>query len=888
MIKIECLNKYYNKNKSNEVHVINNTSLTLADTGLVCILGESGSGKTTLMNTISGLDDFTDGTIGVDDISVNKYGSKQQERMRNDKFGYIFQNYYLLQDRTVEYNIMLSLSLYEVSDEEKEERIDYVLEAVDMLRFKKRLVSQLSGGQQQRIAIARALAKMPKIIFADEPTGNLDEVNTMKTMSILKKVSKECLVVVVTHEKSLAEFFADRILTISDGRIVDDKQKTEQSSYEYSNDVNIYLQEYDKKEYNHENIKIDTYSNEEIPDIQITLICENGKIYIQPNTNARIELLTDENEKKVIDDKRPKVEMTDVEDFEYSLKPLQASRIPKLGMKETMRLAFLNIKMMGKKQIFLIASLLVMSVMVVLTLQDILAVISINEQEVVTTDSNYVKVTMEKNAMIDSKKYNKSINEMLDSIRDNSIGMEIGVIPEPHLSYQYSGFWQIESKKTQVTGYSLSDIERISEEDLKYGEVPNDINEVVIDVWVLENFINAKTEVANLIPDVKHFLGKEILVEGKTEPIVVVGISDTGKPNVYMDKIEILSISSWNKSTQGLKKLQAKYAGEYDDIKLENSQVLVNESMYNEMVDSYISKNYRGWKEYEDLKKRLEEDGGAGTWMEGHQSDGSWGEYYVSNEERLESQEVWAEMETQITYKQYKQLLKDVSKFELSYKVNSSIEYEVVGFFPDEFGTNVVMSDDSYNYLLDALIIHRNQFYVYAEDKEAAVKFINEELSESVTENVNCKAIDVNEEELAQVKAAREIKFDTRIIVTITILIITLVILYFMMKASAVQRIGDIGVYRLLGIAKSSIVGLFAFEALILTSYTSLVGILLTTMVTKFISSIPALEIEKFYPWYMVILTIVVIYILNIVISIIPIRKLLKLPPAQLASKYDI
>ena len=205
MIKVTNLNKYYNRRKSNELHVINNTSLELPETGLVCILGESGSGKTTLMNTISGLDNFSDGIIEVDGKKITKFGSKIQEQVRNEKFGYIFQNYYLLQDRTVEYNLMLGLSLYDIPDEEKQERIDYVLKAVDMWKYKKRKVSNLSGGQQQRIAIARALSKSPKIIFADEPTGNLDEANTMRIMSILKKISEKCLVVLVTHEKAIAD-----------------------------------------------------------------------------------------------------------------------------------------------------------------------------------------------------------------------------------------------------------------------------------------------------------------------------------------------------------------------------------------------------------------------------------------------------------------------------------------------------------------------------------------------------------------------------------------------------------------------------------------------------------------------------------------------------------
>lgn len=221
MIKVTNLNKYYNRRKSNELHVINNTSLELPETGLVCILGESGSGKTTLMNTISGLDNFSDGIIEVDGKKITKFGSKIQEQVRNEKFGYIFQNYYLLMDRTVEYNLQLGLSLNNLSDQEKEERIDYVLKAVDMWRYKKRQVAHLSGGQQQRVAIARALVAKPAIVLADEPTGNLDSKTSADVMGLIKRTSYEFhqTVVMITHNNEIARL-ADRIVRIEDGKIV--------------------------------------------------------------------------------------------------------------------------------------------------------------------------------------------------------------------------------------------------------------------------------------------------------------------------------------------------------------------------------------------------------------------------------------------------------------------------------------------------------------------------------------------------------------------------------------------------------------------------------------------------------------------------------------------
>ena len=224
MIKVKEFNKYYNRHSQNEIHVINNSTLELPDTGLVCILGESGSGKTTLMNAIGGLDNFDSGSLTVDDIEIKKYSQSKIDKIRNEKYGYIFQNYYLLQDRTVYYNIELALNMYDLTHEQKEERILYVLKAVGMEKYRKRKISQLSGGQQQRIAIARALAKTPNIIFADEPTGNLDEKNTIQIMNIIKKISHNCLVVLVTHEKRIAEFYADRIIKIEDGKIIYDEQ----------------------------------------------------------------------------------------------------------------------------------------------------------------------------------------------------------------------------------------------------------------------------------------------------------------------------------------------------------------------------------------------------------------------------------------------------------------------------------------------------------------------------------------------------------------------------------------------------------------------------------------------------------------------------------------
>ena len=242
MIKIEKLDKYFNKGKSNENHVLKEVSLELGDRGLVCILGESGSGKTTLLNTIGGLDTFKSGTVKVDDVVLRKYEQNKIERLRNQKFGYIFQNYYLLQDYTVAYNVKLALNVFDLTEEQKDERVDYVLEALGMSRYKKKRISQLSGGQQQRVAIARTLAPEPQVLFMDEPLSNLDAKLRLGMRYELQRLHVETgsTFVYVTHDQMEAMTLATKICLINNGVL----QQYEAPLTVYSRPNNLFVADF--------------------------------------------------------------------------------------------------------------------------------------------------------------------------------------------------------------------------------------------------------------------------------------------------------------------------------------------------------------------------------------------------------------------------------------------------------------------------------------------------------------------------------------------------------------------------------------------------------------------------------------------------------------------
>src|SRR5690554_111869 len=280
MIKITNLDKRYNKNKANEIHVINNISLELPSKGLVALLGPSGSGKSTLLNAIGGLDKVDKGSIQIEDVTIEKYHSSQWDHLRNKHIGYIFQNYILMQDLTVYDNLHFALLLTGIEKELIPERIEYALSAVKMEKFAKRKAKNLSGGQQQRVAIARALSKSPDIIIADEPTGNLDAQNSTQIMNIIKHISKECLVILVTHNVQLANFYANRIIQLRDGKIVDDYENSSKEALDLKDDHNLYLGEYKQEKVGIANLDVSYFYKDEAIKPEISIIVEENTVYV--------------------------------------------------------------------------------------------------------------------------------------------------------------------------------------------------------------------------------------------------------------------------------------------------------------------------------------------------------------------------------------------------------------------------------------------------------------------------------------------------------------------------------------------------------------------------------------------------------------------------------
>lgn len=765
MLKAEKLNKYFNRHKRNEIHVINDTTLEFEDTGLVCILGESGSGKTTLLNTIGGLDDFTSGVITVDDMKFDKYKTSKVEKLRNKKFGYIFQNYYLLQDYSVEYNIRLALEIFDLDDKETDERIDYVLEAVDMQKYKKRLVCELSGGQQQRVAIARALTKAPDVIFADEPTGNLDETNTMRIMSIIRKISAKCLVILVTHEQRIAEFFADRIIKVSDGKVVCDYFNKKTGTYSVEDDTNIYLKELECSKSSVDNTEINYYSDETGEKFCLNIVVKEGKLYIHSEDN-RVVFLTNDSETKLVDDVRPQISMDSVDEFQYNLEPVQIKKTPRLSFKELCAMALANVRLLSKKQIFMFVAFIATAVMIVISVSDYYSVIFAEPSGIVSDDSHYITVSIGNNGYIPLGELYDSYTGAITAFYQSGIDGKIYPSKKSYLNIVEDNFIQLKKTPFIIRDFAYTDIDYIDEDKITIGSMPKDETEIVIDISLVNKIMDSNSVLASFIKKPGDVIGKTLELNSDGKCYTVSGVCDSGELSLYMDKKQLFSIC---------------FPSEY-------------------VAGKIYGDEYSG----SDLI-------------------------------------IWDEIVTDIDDEDYEDYVIQCCLYNREVKIYSDNPKAVEDFFSDYINEGT----DTYATFID--------------------------VTNSYQESIN------------EYKESRNMT--TRGMVTCAVLIISLIVVFFTMKSNAIQRTQELVVYRLIGIAPGSIALSYTIELGLITTLTQVPAMLVTYGVLKYLTDVASFGFATICPWYVLIASMIAVYIVNIPVGLLPILSILRLPPAGLAAK---
>lgn len=835
MIKVKNLNKYFYRHKSNEIHVLNDISLEFPETGLVTIFGESGCGKTTFMNVLGGLDNFSSGNIQIDDLSIKKYSSKKIDRIRNEKIGYIFQNYLLLQQRTVYDNLILLLNMYDISLEEKNERIDYVLEAVGMLKYKKKNVSELSGGQQQRVAIARALIKSPSLILADEPTGNLDEKNTIQIMNIIKKISKNTLVILVSHEKSIATSYSDYIIEITDGKITNNNVVETNTLYQYEDDQNIYLKEFNYQNLSNDNINIDFYSNEN-KKINIQIVYKNGKFYIKSDNDTIY--LDNSSEIKLINDHKKVLDATtETIENSFELKPLEFVKTPRLSFKEQIQLTFSNLQKLKKRTRILSFPLFILIVLALLSLQSVASARFIDKQELLKMDSHVYTINLEcghKEMMTPVHQF--GFKYFYNDFLEKNPNIEPLLITPMKFYYSLPNFNQITEKKYEISNFTVLPFEFIDEKTLLYGRMPEKINEIVVEKWVLESAIT-ESAVSNFL-DITSFINRPVGFKNQDASYKIVGVVDSKQNTVYMNKWAIINIFP---ST--MKAEYIKIIGKSEFEKLNN--VKLPELAMNTVIQN-IDYNYK----YGSKNLILNDDFSLQYSIIDYIDFNSAPYHFILNDNT------------------YSNILKSIA----------SCSFEFL---------NVYCENDNEKKQVDEYIESVKEFYSSGQliaNKENGFEYYTN--FDKVHINLNSYSDYDNALEPYLLESNKNVA--SRLLITLTILVISVIIVFFSMKSYSIKNIYDIGVYRAIGIKKSSIAFVYALEILIISLKTTLVGGIFTFLIVNIINGIPIFDLQIGMSFELFICTTLGLILLNIFVGVLPVIGYLRLTPSQILTKYDI
>lgn len=811
MISVSHLNKSYGaKNK-----VLRDVSFSLPDTGFICIVGPSGCGKTTLLNAMGGLDTFDSGTITAGMVKRFRCGKLRSEAHRNQNYGYIFQNYYLLPEHSAAYNIYLGLHAIPLNHKQKLQRVREALAAVDMARYARRLVGELSGGQQQRIAIARALARRPKVIFADEPTGNLDQANTVNICTLLRKISRHSLVIMVTHEESIARFFADRILSVEDGVLKRDEQEWERDGLSVDGNT-FYAGDYTETEYTEEGVSLRLLRQEGAPSVNITVLALKDRVVIKLDDGRNITC-SKSGEIPVIEEgphpvlKLETISQAEEEQWTNPARKGRAGRGLRLPMliKEATRL----VKGKGARRVGTRFFLIVLTLLTLLTFADYQYVGFVDPEDFVTSHSKILEIRLERGANLglDSLNIGEVVDEYIEYLQDS--GLDLTFLP--YISLQANCrldlYKQFGATKDNLEDFNYIPLEYLDESTLIYGRMPKNPEEVVVDRWVLDTLLSRDGMIQTGISNCSYFIGQQLSYNKKLYKPTIVGICDSGEPAIYMDPAGIATIAPAGTEVISLTDFRRMNPKVADHISLGKNDCIV------------ITNN--AGMEYANL---------------------------VGN----------------------------------TYYSNSKQEYRIAAAIEADTYAKIVISDQAMEDRIHSLITDR--FFVYCEDKAAVKEFLSTDKNRTLGDRVKLEVLDDYTDAWEEKVGQTQMRLDARTIVMVTVLLLCLVMLYLFQRSQVQERIGMIAVYRLLGIPGRKLATVFSLESFQIFLRTTLPVSLLVWGMLTVLAGIDSIEVPLYLTWKAAGIGALGILLFHMLVSVVPLYRLLRLPPARLAAKFDI
>ena len=829
MLTLQNVDKYFYRHKANEIHVVNNTSLQFGEKGLTALLGPSGCGKTTLLNVIGGLDKVQKGKIYINGKKITGRTAASVDRIRNLNIGYIFQNYNLIDSMTVFDNVAMVLRMVGIKNKEEiRKKVEYALDLVGMYRYRKRYADMLSGGERQRVGIARAIVKNPSIIIADEPTGNLDSANTLEVMNIIKAISQEKLVILVTHEENLATFYADRIIRLKDGRVVSDEVNENVEGLDYRIENRIYLQDIqDQRHFEDDDYSVRIF-NDSGEKMNVDIVISRGNLFIRSRDERhRMEVVDEDSSIELVDDHYRAMTAEEAEAHRFHPEKLAASKPLRhasiYNVFSMLGAGFQSVKRYHILKKILLLGFVISAMFITYSVSNIAGVLSMPDSKFVQDNTSYVRVIQKKVSVEDY--------QAIES--DPSVDYVLPGNGHINMRFPYDEYWQTSWSSAFFDG-SLSSYKDLTEEDLVEGRLPQNKYEVVVDALLLQRLLDNYSDIGQAGYNTpKELVGRHLILNNLPD-FTIVGITDKSSPCIYAAPSMFVNMLA--NSTDEEEYYEDMYSEDGEMYEEEGMDIGVPAPSASKLVDFKLH------------KKEL----------------------------KLTKKSAWPKNDYEVivdyNYKDSFKLNKEIKT-----KVNGH-KLKVVGYYTSDTVHDQFFVNN--NMIKYQLILGQENVTV----KAAASK----EETKASLESYGLKVRDLYKYQKKKYRKDQMELMRSFILVGSIILIISLIEIFLMIRASFLSRIKEVGTLRAIGVKKWDIYRMFSGEIIAITVCASIPGWLMMGYLLSKLQNISMLEDMFTVNLQTMLASLIVIFFFNLLFGLLPVFHTLLKRPAAILARTDV
>ena len=848
MIRLDKVDKYFNKGQANAIHVLNQISLELPDKGMVAVFGRSGCGKTTLLNVCGGLDDFSGGSLTINGCDIRK----DTDTLRNREIGYIFQNYNLNPKESVQENVADALRLVGMKDEEKiRERVRTALSAVGMQKFSLRRPDTLSGGQQQRVAIARAIVKDPPVILADEPTGNLDEANTIQVMDMLRSIANEHLVVLVTHEAKLVDLYCDVVVKLSDGRVesVYTNEKTAGAGASGRNE--IWLGELPKSETVWRNADVEYYGSAPEEPLHLVVVNKDGRLFLKVKS-PNVQILDESSEVKLregVREARPEAEKRQLMDLS-ALPPVEAGKCGRLfHLKNSVRSGLEAVSRKGKKKGGRLLRLVMMLFAAILVLT-------------AASSGTGIRKISEAGGKVGRRLYFLEVGGSADLEKIEAAASKENGFDSIYYQLSYGDPYMLPTFRVTpghfVTSAAMDSALTVEACPLSSELLPSGASSLAGSkgedgIVLTRAAADALLETSSVgyLQSYRDLIGLSLGSgddgTAQMQPKITAVIEGSEKI-IYLPEE---ALADWLLSSGGLQVIRSSRVEGYERAAAKGHTIAVNYYEGTQKVKAGDTVWARGVELIVDSVVDASRDADTSPFYRHYREGGIY-----SYDEPL----VWGDVGFLVSDADYVRIAQSLGK------------------------TDDIMSYDQV-YDLDHQKESSRSWYaaVHAADPDKA-----EAAAAALAENAGIVVItpsDASEMVTHEARAGARGNLITLAVMTA----ILCLCMYFIMRANLLNRVREVGICRAIGVTKGNLVFRFLIEALVLCGTTVFVGFALSSFVMRlWVVNSSLMRLLFYYPLWMMLLLLALLVFLCVFCGILPVLLLLRKTPSQILAKYDI